>query len=403
MAAPDLSQIDDEEVLTLVLLDSTHPQVLKSADDLKEPLLALAADSRGGSAEAATGEADNKQRAASETTDLQSGEAASSPAKLNRGLVEGLLKRAKAVVDASLKLTLELDSFSFHAMNPVWGTEKSVRQSRKFLVQLLEKVTSRVEALILLLSSILPKLPAPSVPSVATPEEPPSATDPRRLEGGRGRGRGLHPPGVGRGMPLARGSGVGVSPLGSSGYDSDSGTTRVGSAAGETEEDGGLSGSRKHERDNSPEDGPRRWKKKQPSNVDWMLKCRTKLLELKERTAKKAVSDVFMTERTVQETISFIDHNASKLEVVAAKAPSDFAAEDRRIFMQSIESYIAGLERALMLLAKETLNKRQLMGLFDSAVKVERLTTPAELLTEMRSIVSLLNTFAYMPKMEDDD
>ncbi|OEH78785.1 hypothetical protein cyc_00192 [Cyclospora cayetanensis] len=346
MAAPDLSQIDDEEVLTLVLLDSTHPQ----------------------------------------------------------------------------------DSFSFHAMNPVWGTEKSVRQSRKFLVQLLEKVTSRVEALILLLSSILPKLPAPSVPSVATPEEPPSATDPRRLEGGRGRGRGLHPPGVGRGrgMPLARGSGVGVSPLGSSGYDSDSGTTRVGSAAGETEEDGGLSGSRKHERDNSPEDGPRRWKKKQPSNVDWMLKCRTKLLELKERTAKKAVSDVFMTERTVQETISFIDHNASKLEVVAAKAPSDFAAEDqstimlrlifcvlpvsglrlilsRRIFMQSIESYIAGLERALMLLAKETLNKRQLMGLFDSAVKVERLTTPAELLTEMRSIVSLLNTFAYMPKMEDDD
>lgn len=36
-----------------------------------------------------------------------------------------------------------------------------------------------------------------------------------------------------------------------------------------------------------------------------------------------------------------------------------------------------------MLLAKETLNKRQLMGLFDSAVKVERLTTPSELLTEM--------------------
>ena len=28
MEVPDLSQIDDEEVLTLVLLDSTHPQVM---------------------------------------------------------------------------------------------------------------------------------------------------------------------------------------------------------------------------------------------------------------------------------------------------------------------------------------------------------------------------------------
>ena len=28
MEVPDLSQIDDEEVLTLVLLDSTHPRVI---------------------------------------------------------------------------------------------------------------------------------------------------------------------------------------------------------------------------------------------------------------------------------------------------------------------------------------------------------------------------------------
>lgn len=99
----------------------------------------------------------------------------------------------------------------------------------------------------------------------------------------------------GRGLPLARGSGVGISPLGSN-HDSDSAATPSGFHTDDAGDETG-NGSRKHERDHSPDESQRRWKKKPPSNVDWMLKCRTKLLELKERTAKKAVSDVFMTER----------------------------------------------------------------------------------------------------------
>lgn len=169
----------------------------------------------------------------------------------------------------------------------------------------------------------------------------------------------------GRGLPFARGTGgIGVSPVGSA-YDSDSGTSPAGNTPDDAGEEGGSAG-KKHLRDFSPDEGQqRRWKKKPPSNVDWMLKCRTKLLELKERTAKKAVSDVFMTERvspglqacvcrcadvlftrcrlhlhflttpfwlvdsqTVQETISFIDHNATKLEGVASKNPLDFSPEE---------------------------------------------------------------------------
>ncbi|CDJ31159.1 uncharacterized protein EMH_0034690 [Eimeria mitis] len=397
MEAPDLSQIDDEEVLTLVLLDSTHPQIVATATETKNTLLV--------SANQVLKWLEERKDAFARFTEPTEGEK-----KLEGGIsrddVDKLLKRMKGVVDASLKRTFELDGISFQAMNPIWGTEKSVRQSRKFLVQLLEKITSRGEAVILFLSSVLAKLPPPPPPP-APPEplKPPketNSTEGKSPEVGRGRGRGLHPPGAGRGrgVPLARGSGVGISPLFSS-PDVEGGVSPPGKEGGGDE---GSRQQRKHERDDSPDDGTqRRWKKKPPSNVDWMLKCKTKLFELKERTAKKAISDVFLTERSLQETISFIDHNATKLEAVAAKSASDFAAEDRRVFMQSIESYIYGLERALMLLAKETLNKRQLMGLFDSAVKVERLTTPSELLTEMRSITSLLNTFAYMPKMDDDD
>ncbi|KAL8271336.1 hypothetical protein Esti_004775 [Eimeria stiedai] len=410
MPLPDFSPIDDEEVLTLVLLDSTHPQIIAAATELKNSVLISANQVL----KAAEGIKDSlgaleNESAGSQGQEKSDAESSSSPpSTLKRGTVEELLKKTKVVVDSSLKLTLELDSFSFQSMNPVWGTEKGARQSRRFLVQLLEKITSRGEALASFLSSVVQKLPSPPSPSPPSQPSPTEADgnkqEAKPHEAGRGRGRGLYPPGAGRGrgLPLARGSGPNVSPLGS-GIDSDaSATTPSGPHTDDFRGEAG-SGGRKHERDHSPEESQRRWKKKQASNVDWMLKCRTKLLELKERTAKKAVSDVFMTERTVQETISFIDHNATKLEVVAAKNSSDFAAEDRRVFMQSIESYIAGLERALLLLAKETLNKRQLMGLYDSAVKVERLTTPGELLTEMKSITSLLNTFAYMPKMDDDD
>lgn len=94
-------------------------------------------------------------------------------------------------------------------------------------------------------------------------------------------------------MPLARGSGVGISPLFSS--------PEVDGGLSPPNKEGGDEGGRmqrKHDRDESPDDGSqRRWKRKQPSNVDWMLKCKTKLFELKERTAKKAISDVFLTER----------------------------------------------------------------------------------------------------------
>lgn len=41
----------------------------------------------------------------------------------------------------------------------------------------------------------------------------------------------------------------------------------------------------------------KRWKRKPASNTDWMLKCKTKVFELRERTARKAISDVFITER----------------------------------------------------------------------------------------------------------
>lgn len=409
MGLPDLTPIDDDEVLTLVLLDSTHPQIIAAATELKNSLLASANQVLKSLEKIKDPLLSLEKSASAEQTEPHTdGTSKASDSRLS-GSVNDLLKQMKAVVDSSVKLTLELDSFSFQAMNPIWGTEKSARQSRKFLIQLLEKITSRGEAIILYLSSALQKLPsyssAPSAHNASSPLVEGLNPEVKPQEGSRGRGRGLYPPGSGRGrgLPFARGTGgIGVSPVGSA-YDSDSGT----SPAGNTPDDGGEEGDRagkRHSRDFSPDEGQqRRWKKKPPSNVDWMLKCRTKLLELKERTAKKAVSDVFMTERTVQETISFIDHNATKLEVVAAKNPVDFSPEDRRVFMQSIESYIAGLERALVLLARETLNKRQLMGLFDSAAKVEKLTTPAELLTEMKSIVSLLNTFAYMPKMDDDD
>ncbi|KAL8429165.1 hypothetical protein Efla_006301 [Eimeria flavescens] len=408
MTLPDLTPIKDDEVLTLVLLDSTHPQIIAAATEIKNSVL-VSANAALQSVEALKDDllavrndaADSQQ----EKTEADGGRERCS--RVSRRSVEELLRKTKAFVDVSLKLTLELDSLSFQAMKPIWGSEESARQSRRFLVQLLEKITSRGEALILFLSAVLQKLPAPASPPPPSQASPAEAgeirQEPKPQEGGRGRGRGLFPPGAGRGrgLPLARGLGPSISPLGSNG-DSDAAATPAGTQTDDARGESG-SGGRKHERDFSPEESQRRWKKKPPSNVDWMLKCRTKLLELKERTAKKAVSDVFMTERTVQETISFIDHNATKLEVVAAKNASDFTAEDRRIFMQSIESYIAGLERALLLLAKETLNKRQLMGLFDSAVKVERLTTPGELLVEMKSITSLLNTFAYMPKMDDDD
>ncbi|CDJ42994.1 hypothetical protein, conserved [Eimeria tenella] len=410
MEVPDLSQIDDEEVLTLVLLDSTHPQILRSVEKIKDRLVAIASPSTQADSTAANSSSSSSSGSSSSSNSSSSSSSSEEKEgedfKCGRKDVEALLKRAKAVVDSSLKLTFELDEMSFKAMNPIWGAEKSVRQSRKFLVQLLEKVTSRGESVILFLSSVLDKLPSPPSPPPSPPRLLPKEEDSKEIkqsEGGRGRGRGLLMAGRGRGVPLARGSGVGISPSFLSSESEGLGSPSHLLSSKEEGGEEGPRGPRKHERDLSPEETQRRWKKKQPSNVDWMLKCKTKLLELKERTAKKAVSDVFMTERTLPETISFIDHNATKLEAVAAKNPSAFAAEDRRVFMQSIESYIAGLERALMLLAKETLNKRQLMSLFDSALKVERLTTPSELLTEMRSIISLLNTFAYMPKMDDDD
>lgn len=98
-------------------------------------------------------------------------------------------------------------------------------------------------------------------------------------------------------MPLARGSGVGISPSFLSSESEGLGSPSHLLSSKEEGGEEGPRGPRKHERDLSPEETQRRWKKKQPSNVDWMLKCKTKLLELKERTAKKAVSDVFMTER----------------------------------------------------------------------------------------------------------
>lgn len=106
-------------------------------------------------------------------------------------------------------------------------------------------------------------------------------------------------------MPLARGSGIGISPLFSS-PEADSGLSPPGKDGGGDE---GSRMQRKHERDESPDEGTqRRWKKKQPSNVDWMLKCKTKLFELKERTAKKAVSDVFLTERVRISSKAYIEH-----------------------------------------------------------------------------------------------
>ncbi|CDI84588.1 hypothetical protein, conserved [Eimeria praecox] len=328
MEVPDLSQIDDEEVLTLVLLDSTHPQIVATATEIKNSLL-LSANQILKSLE---GKKDSfvrfSEKSAASEPENKEGEK-KVEVDISREYVDGLLKREKAVVDASLKRTFELDGISFEAMNPIWGSEKSVRQSRKFLVQLLEdgisfeamnpiwgseksvrqsrkflvqlleKITSRGEAIIIFLSSVLSKLPAPAPPP-ASSEPLNSSRDTHSNEGrppeaGRGRGRGLHPPGAGRGrgVPLARGSGVGISPLASS-PDGDSGLSPP---SKDGSEEGGRM-HRKHERDDSPDDTTqRRWKKKQPSNVDWMLKCKTKLFELKERTAKKAISDVFLTER----------------------------------------------------------------------------------------------------------
>ncbi|KFG33370.1 hypothetical protein TGPRC2_305610B, partial [Toxoplasma gondii TgCatPRC2] len=104
-----------------------------------------------------------------------------------------------------------------------------------------------------------------------------------------------------------------------------------------------------------------------------------------------------------QETIENLNHNASKLEVVASKPRAEITADDRRVFMRCIESYIAGLDKACALTAKQAMNKRQLMNLFESACKVEKLQTPEELLQEMRSTASLLQTFAFMPPSRDSD
>ncbi|KAL8438088.1 hypothetical protein ACSSS7_000453 [Eimeria intestinalis] len=281
MPLPDLSPIDDEEVLTLVLLDSTHPQIIAAATEIKNSLLIsanqvlkaveivkdLLAALENGSA----GSEEGKSDAESSSTP---------PSTLNRNTIEGFLKQTKAIVDSSLKLTLEL------------------------------KITSRGEALASFLSPLVQKLPSPPSPSPPS-QASPSESDANKIEikpqeAGRGRGRGLYPPGAGRGrgLPLARGLGPSVSPLGSS-VDSDASvTTPSGPQPDDFRGEAGSAG-RKHERDYSPEESQRRWKKKQPSNVDWMLKCRTKLLELKERTAKKAVSDVFMTERVLVNSKEF--------------------------------------------------------------------------------------------------
>ncbi|CDI76697.1 hypothetical protein, conserved [Eimeria acervulina] len=386
MEVPDLSQIDDEEVLTLVLLDSTHPRIVATATEIKNSLLVSANQIL----KTLEGKKDSFARFAS-AVKPPGNEGEEGKVDISRETVESLLKKTKNVVDVSLQFTFELlfclqDGLSFHAMNPIWGTEKSVRQSRKFLVQLLEKITSRGEAVILFLSSVLAKLPPPPSPP-ASPEPvnntskdgSANSNEGKTPEGGRGRGRGLHPPGAGRGrgVPLARGSGIGISPLFSS-PEADSGLSPPGKDGGGDE---GSRMQRKHERDESPDEGTqRRWKKKQPSNVDWMLKCKTKLFELKERTAKKAVSDVFLTER-----LAFAIRCAA---VAFSCRASNRISRDWRGVPSSVphcSSYrlSAVWTQALMLLAKETLNKRQLMGLFDSAVKVERLTTPSELLTEM--------------------
>ncbi|PHJ22428.1 hypothetical protein CSUI_003732 [Cystoisospora suis] len=183
--------------------------------------------------------------------------------------------------------------------------------------------------------------------------------------------------------------------------------------------DGASRGEKKHGREEREDDlkakngddneekydrwGNKRWKRKPASNVDWLLKCRTKLCELKERTVRKAVSDVFIKNRTVQETIDFMNHNFKKLQVVADKPRADITPEDRRVFMQSIESYIAGLDKACALIAKQAMNKRQLMNLHESACKIEKLQTPSELVEEMKSTISLLQTFAFMPPSRDSD
>ncbi|KAL8448951.1 hypothetical protein Emag_003803 [Eimeria magna] len=278
MPLPDFSPIDDEEVLTLVLLDSTHPQIIAAATEIKNSLL-ISANQVLKAVEnikdflvALEHEAAASQEAKSDAESIPS-----PPNTVKRGTVEDLLKRTKVIVDSSLKLTLELQSRSFLLLQVLLHP---VRRRPQKLMDINKKQNLRRQAEAGAEVSTLPVLAGPS-----------------------------------------------VSPLGSS-MDSDaSASTPLGPHTDDLRGDAGSAG-RKHERDYSPDESQRRWKKKQPSNVDWMLKCRTKLLELKERTAKKAVSDVFMTERTVQETISFIDHNATKLEVVAAKNPSDFTAEE---------------------------------------------------------------------------
>lgn len=70
----------------------------------------------------------------------------------------------------------------------------------------------------------------------------------------------------------------------------------AGSSGGRTEK---KRGREEEEADEDKYDrwGNKRWKRKPASNVDWLLKCRTKLCELKERTMRKAVSDVFIKNR----------------------------------------------------------------------------------------------------------
>nr|CCA30126.1 hypothetical protein, conserved [Neospora caninum Liverpool]CEL71372.1 TPA: hypothetical protein, conserved [Neospora caninum Liverpool] len=506
----DATPVDDEGVLTLIELDSTHPVICAEAGALED---------RSRTHQASTKE----DPAAADDENGQGTEGLfNAAARLladDREKLAEHMKQCRILLDACNRVVVDLDSVDFSAMKAIWGDERSVRQSRKHLTQLLEvscetaqrhsletflesplpvfsvrfasvprvfacpcpsrwffplllqRMADRLEKTHLFFKNIFSRLPKLS-PSASASS--PSSVQPAFVAGGfsalipggererlskdseenspfagsliagdlaevdaagvgRGRGRGDAPPGSGRGVvpgrgrgrgalgPAGRGRGVGPEDSPESDGEEEPSSASAEQSSGrlsppqagasgdaETLERADASG-RKHARSGDEDDpgvdrwGNRRWKRKPAANVDWLLKCRTKLCELKERTVHKAISDVFIKERVTQETIENLNHNASKLEVVANKPRAEITADDRRVFMRCIESYIAGLDKACALIAKQALNKRQLMNLYDSACKVEKLQTPEELLQEMKSTASLLQTFAFMPPSRDSD
>ncbi|RQX67906.1 hypothetical protein TGCAST_305610A, partial [Toxoplasma gondii CAST] len=360
----DPTPIDDEGVLTLIELDSQHPVIIAANTQIQQLLLAAVNKLN---AEAAALEDRSRLSEESSEKSLEDEQVFNAAALLvsdDREKLCDQMKQCRILLDACNRVVVDLDSIDFSAMKVIWGDERSVRQSRKHLTQLVERMSDCLEKTHLFFKSVFGRLPelAPSPTASAAESSLPvagvaasSATEgelPEKEESertaeargtwvagdladahapgaGRGCGRGEAFLGAGRGRGLVAGRGRGVAgPAGRGGgfgpgeSSSEDEAGRVPAASGDPQaasraspsseppagEEGEADGERtetagrKHPRADAEEPGVdkwgnRRWKRKPVAHVDWLLKCRTKLCELKERTVHKAISDVFIKER----------------------------------------------------------------------------------------------------------